>query len=106
VRASLPTTDNRQPTTDNQAPAAFAGDDLVAIGADPAHHHRLHHAVHADRRGEFRQPFRIHAGARLVLARLQRFHRQRGGALVGDRLGRRGVAQQGVEAAAESSFLG
>jgi hypothetical protein len=56
-------------------PAAFAGDDLVAFGvkhgADGAHQDRLHHALGLDRGGQLFERARVHAGAWLVLARLQ-----------------------------------
>jgi hypothetical protein len=62
------------------APAAFAGDDLVALGArravDGADQDRLHDALGLDRGGQFGQRILIHVGARLVLAGLQAFDRQ------------------------------
>jgi hypothetical protein len=88
------------------APTALAGDDLVTIGADATHHHRLHHTVGADRGRQFRQSIRVHPGARLVATGLQQFDREC--VLL---LGRRTfslcrVAEQRIEAAAESTFLG
>ena len=59
-----------------RAKAALARDDLVAIGSDRAHEDRLHHALGADRVREFGERLRVHARARLVLARLQARDRQ------------------------------
>src|SRR5690606_7358076 len=58
------------------APAAFAGDDLVAVGANWSHHDGLHDTLCPDRVGEFFQRFLIHVAARLVFAALDEFDRQ------------------------------
>jgi hypothetical protein len=52
------------------APAALAGDDLVAaIGYRP-HEDRLHYALGADRGGQLFERAWVHAGARLIFSRL------------------------------------
>ena len=58
------------------APAPLAGDDFVFVGADGTHHDRLHHALRANRIGEFFERFLIHIATRLVFAALNKFNRQ------------------------------
>ncbi|MNM79664.1 hypothetical protein D3C81_916040 [compost metagenome] len=93
------------------APAAFAGDDLVALAIDRAHHDRLHQPLAADRVGQLLECLRVHVAARLVLATLQQVQRQllQFIARRPDRLILQGVdagaTEQGVQATAESAFL-
>src|SRR5262245_22205075 len=51
-----------------RAPAALAGDELVAIG-QPAYEQRLEHAVQSDRFGELAQRFGVETGADLLTRR-------------------------------------
>jgi hypothetical protein len=89
-----------------RAPAALAGDDLVAPASDRAHADRLDQALRADRVGKLLQALRVHPGARLVAARLDVADRDLPelGALIAAEGGRRFVvhAQQHFQAAAQS----
>jgi hypothetical protein len=92
------------------APAAFAGDDLVALGveegADRAHQDGLHDALRLDRGGQLFKGARVHARARLVLAGLQLGGGQ-GLQFAFGLVARRPVGgEQGVEAAAEAFEFG
>ena len=92
-------------------PATFAGNDFVTVATDTAHDDGLDHALRLDRFGQLGQTFRIHAGARLVAARLQLVRGQGAQLATAGRFGdvaAAGVdAEQGVEAAAEAArFLG
>ena len=86
------------------APAALAGDDLVALRfagrrrAERAHDDRLHDALGLDGVGEFGEGFLAHVLARLVLALLQQVHRH-----VGQLLARRRDGGTGRGAAWPSS---
>ena len=88
------------------APAAFAGDDLVTLGArrvvDGARQNRLHDALNLDRGRQFGERSFVHVGARLVLAGAQALDRQVA-LFVTVRLVAAG--EQRVEAAAESFHL-
>ena len=92
------------------APAALAGDDLVALARgervlDPAHDDRLNHAVGLDRSREVVEARVIHVRARLIVIRLELIdvdldRRARRG----ERVGR--VGDQRAQSFAESwSFL-
>jgi len=90
------------------APAAFAGDQLVAVLADGAHHHRLDQTLRPNGGGQFVQRFIVPVAARLVLAGLDVLDRQRAQfAFLLDHRGCAGVAaaKQGVEPASQSTFL-
>ena len=60
------------------APAAFAGDQLVAPAGERADDHRLDHAALGDRGGELVERGFVEMAARLLGMRLDRGHRQAG----------------------------
>lgn len=93
-------------------PAPLAGNDLVAAIGDRPHHDGLHHALGLDRLRQFLQRLRVHVATRLVLAAL---HQVEGDLLQLAAVGLYGfllqfggtrAAQQGIEPASQSTFLG
>ncbi len=106
------------------APAAFAGDDFIALrcarrGAiDGAHDDGLDDSLRLDRRRQFFERFLAHVDARLVFATLQQIEREIGEFVTGQlrrrslhfctRGGRRPVghlAEQGLESTSHHRFL-
>ena len=101
------------------APAALAGDDLVAVDPEPPHQQRLDDALGADRVRQFLQRLLVHVPPGLIAAALEEFDGKlqqaggpgwnRHGRVRRFRRPRRGglphVAQQGAQALAQSGFF-
>src|SRR5690606_8022966 len=65
------------------APAAFAGDELIAPAGERPNDNRLNNAAFGDRTGEFGERFLVETAARLIGMRLDRGDRETREALAG-----------------------